>query len=507
MDHKKNAVILYNSLNEYNVENKIDIVSNLYKISNSTLYRWINEHKDNQISLNYFYDFNFLNVSKFIVDYIVSYVSNNIIYSLKKIKKSINKIIPNNKLSFKQIATIIDKNSFLPKSNKRTNYKVNNEMQTYVIEQIKENNTLTAKEMVELVKTKFNIKISLTTIYNIFQKNNYTHKRTSVNINPQSFDDQQSQLENVYNHLENNNKSFYNDDHDFKKNKSSKSFYNNHILNINKMNKLLKADIDLLNSQNNNNINCNIINNLTDSFNEFNTINNLITDLGLVNKLSKSDNQLNIVKEINNSNVELNISSNKINLNNELNPIPELNKINTELVSIDEFSIITNRTVKTGWSLSGTDCIINLPYVKQNKRYSLLMATTNKKILKYVLVEGSIRTDIYIQFITDLNNLNRNYTYLIDNASIHCNKKTKLFYKTNKINIVFNAPYQSKFNPIEMVFSLLRKKINKKVVKSELEIRECVDTFIREIDKNVLRNIFNHSTKILKAYIESNKKI
>ena len=143
-----------------------------------------------------------------------------------------------------------------------------------------------------------------------------------------------------------------------------------------------------------------------------------------------------------------------------------------ELVSIDEFSIITNRASTNGWSLCGEECIIKLPYLKQNKRYSLLMATTNKKIIKYILKEGSIKSSDFILFIDDLNKLNKNYSYLIDNASIHTNKKAKEFYKTNKINIIFNAPYQSKFNPIEMVFSLLRKKLNKRIVKTQKEIEE-----------------------------------
>ena len=132
------------------------------------------------------------------------------------------------------------------------------------------------------------------------------------------------------------------------------------------------------------------------------------------------------------------------------------------------------------------------------------MATTNRKILKYVLVEGSIKTDNFITFMDELHKTNNNYSYLIDNASIHSNKKTKLFFKLNKIHIIYNAPYQSKFNPIEMVFSLLRKSLNKKVVKNETEIHECVKEFIKNIKKETLKNIFDHSTKILKLYLESN---
>ncbi len=41
-----------------------------------------------------------------------------------------------------------------------------------------------------------------------------------------------------------------------------------------------------------------------------------------------------------------------------------------------------------------------------------------KKIIKYILVKGSIKTDNFISFMNDLNNKNLNHSYLLDNASI-----------------------------------------------------------------------------------------
>ena len=69
------------------------------------------------------------------------------------------------------------------------------------------------------------------------------------------------------------------------------------------------------------------------------------------------------------------------------------------------------------------------------------MATSKRKIVKYILVKGSIKTDDFIGFLNELNMENPYNTYLIDNASIHKNKKTKEFYKKNNIHIVYNAPY------------------------------------------------------------------
>ena len=47
----------------------------------------------------------------------------------------------------------------------------------------------------------------MTTIYNFLRKKNYVYKKTKININPYSFNDQKQQLINVYNHLVNKDNS------------------------------------------------------------------------------------------------------------------------------------------------------------------------------------------------------------------------------------------------------------------------------------------------------------
>ena len=53
-----------------------------------------------------------------------------------------------------------------------------------------------------------------------------------------------------------------------------------------------------------------------------------------------------------------------------------------------------------------------------------------------------------------------------------------------------------------MVFSLLRKKLNKKIVKSKKEIEETIKLFKSEITEKILTNIYNHSIKLLKEYLK-----
>ena len=446
MENKIIACVLYENITILNRMDKNNLICNLFKITKSTLYRWINEYHNtiDKINTKIIFDFKSKIITKEIVCFVIYFILSNINISLKKIKKELNKKFINNFISLKHIKYIIHTNNhILNKSfyNKK-NYKLNSNIQLFITNSINKNNCLTANDISNLIQNKFNVKISLTTIYNFFKKNNYVYKKTTININPYSYEEQKNQLINVHDHLTNKYNNIILDNITKEINDKSK-FLINMENDIIKMNKSLKEDTNIIYYM------CN----------EIKKINNLLKQ------------ETKIIK-------------------------------NESIISIDEMSIITNRASTTGWTLKNKECIISIPYLKPNERYSLLMATSNKKIIKYYLVKGSIKTDDFINFMDQLNKENPNNTYLIDNASIHINKKTINFYKNNNLHIVFNAPYQSKFNPIEMVFSLLRKKLNKKIVKSKKEIEETIKLFKSEITEKILTNIYNHSIKLLKEYLK-----
>jgi transposase len=172
---KNYCLQLYYSLKKNKIKNYKLIITDLFKINKSTLYRWINDY-DNNIKTSNFYDFNFLNVTKQIVDFIVSYVYLNPFSSCKKIKKQLNLVFTDNKISLKHIYIIIQKNNLFTNKYLNKTHKINKQIEDFIINQIKIKNTSTAKEISSIVKTKFNISISLTSIYNLFKKHNYTYK-------------------------------------------------------------------------------------------------------------------------------------------------------------------------------------------------------------------------------------------------------------------------------------------------------------------------------------------
>jgi hypothetical protein len=93
MDNKIIACILYKNLSEIECKDKNILIYDLFKITKSTLYRWINEYNDtiNNVNERIIFDFKSDIITKPIVCSIIYYVLSNIDISYKKIKKELNK--------------------------------------------------------------------------------------------------------------------------------------------------------------------------------------------------------------------------------------------------------------------------------------------------------------------------------------------------------------------------------------------------------------------------------
>ena len=85
----------------------------------------------------------------------------------------------------------------------------------------------------------------------------------------------------------------------------------------------------------------------------------------------------------------------------------------------------------------------------------------------------------------------------MDNASTHKSKIVTEYLKKNKIKKIYGIPYYSRFNPIEFVFSLLRKEIQEHENQNEEQIKNIIDNFIKNIKSTTLNNIFNHTFGLL----------
>lgn len=223
------------------------------------------------------------------------------------------------------------------------------------------------------------------------------------------------------------------------------------------------------------------------------------------NKLVSTTYVYNVLNKNNYSYKKIKINSNPYSKEKQKEQLTEvknkISKVNIDnLISIDEISIKEYENNNKGWYLKGIEPVINDKNKKlNNKRYSVLMATSNKKIINYTIVEKGIKSNNFNNFILKLRRLDKHNknVYFLDNARVHKTKSFNEIKEKLKLNLIYNAPYQSKYNPIEYVFSLLRKQIQNGLNKSYEGIINNINNFKKNIDEIKLKNIFNHFIKLL----------
>jgi transposase len=96
--------------------------------------------------------------------------------------------------------------------------------------------------------------------------------------------------------------------------------------------------------------------------------------------------------------------------------------------------------------------------------------------------------------MTEFNKIHNNENdkiIFLDNASIHHSKDFKQYVKETKMHVLYNVPYDK--NPVEYVFSLLRKVLERSEFTTINELTKIVNNFKNNLISNKLNNIFRHS--------------
>jgi len=176
-------------------------------------------------------------------------------------------------------------------------------------------------------------------------------------------------------------------------------------------------------------------------------------------------------------------------------------------VSLDEISVVENALPQYGWFLKNEDpdVKINNPKII-SKRYTLLMACTNKKHIFSLVCEKGMKKENFLKFMEETTKrVGKDYYYFMDNASIHKSKIFTDFIKKNNLNVVYNAPYHSETNPIENIFSMFRNKLNRNGTKNLENIIEVTTKFSHENNEEKFKNIFNNSVTTITNFLKKHK--
>jgi len=78
----------------------------------------------------------------------------------------------------------------------------------------------------------------------------------------------------------------------------------------------------------------------------------------------------------------------------------------------------------------------------------------------------------------------------MDNATIHKTKIFKSYAEQEKINVLYNIPYNPETNPIEMIFSPVKNYVRSNNTKSIVAIKSSIDDYIKNMNNTMLENMF-----------------
>lgn len=169
--------------------------------------------------------------------------------------------------------------------------------------------------------------------------------------------------------------------------------------------------------------------------------------------------------------------------------IKEIEKVPLkEMVSIDETSIYINDLPRKGWSLKGNKCIVESPL--KLKKKVLLLAISNNKIINYLITEKNINSNIYLDFIKE-SKIN-NKVIICDNVPFHKTKHVvNEIEKKNKL--IFIPPYSPEYNPIEMVFSQIKRNLRFRFSKMDEDLESNLISEIENVSEEQLDRYFQHT--------------
>ena len=74
-----------------------------------------------------------------------------------------------------------------------------------------------------------------------------------------------------------------------------------------------------------------------------------------------------------------------------------------------------------------------------------------------------------------------NYAIFMDNSSRHKTEKMIKFHVDNKINVIFNTPFLSNFNSIEIAFRSLKNLLNKKIYESMVKMKNDIEKILKSV--------------------------
>lgn len=133
-------------------------------------------------------------------------------------------------------------------------------------------------------------------------------------------------------------------------------------------------------------------------------------------------------------------------------------KQNKRFVSLDETSFgRKGGHTEYGHTTKGQPLCVKLKSKPRITTKSALVAVTSEGTLTYDVKDGSYDTSSFLQAL-DRFKIERDSVVLMDNVAFHHSKRVTKFAEERGIHVLFVPPYSPWFNPVEGVFSVVKRR-------------------------------------------------
>ena len=155
-------------------------------------------------------------------------------------------------------------------------------------------------------------------------------------------------------------------------------------------------------------------------------------------------------------------------------------KLNFEIIFLDESNFSTNNNNFKTWRHEN-DLIYHK--IKKIDKINLLLAVSSNKIINYKMTSENTNSKIFLQFMEELvvkikPEEKKKYLIFMDNLSIHLTRSLFEFYQKEKLKILFNVPYLSPFNMVELCFRQMKRETYTHLYSSIEELKNDISSIL-----------------------------
>lgn len=181
-----------------------------------------------------------------------------------------------------------------------------------------------------------------------------------------------------------------------------------------------------------------------------------------------------------------------------------------EPIFIDESKIeLVNNHFKCWRMVNETIHFGNTSKIKNN----LLLAVGKDFVSHYSITTENTNSNNFLIFLKELSeklllNKDKNYVFIMDNLICHKNDEVIKYLVNSRLCTIFNAPYCSMFNAVELAFRAIKRKIYANLYNSIEDVKNEINNYLK--NENISLTLVANYCETLEQYLlylENNKSV